>query len=116
MATATELMVLGLPAAVATAVGGSTVGTLAAAGSAQADAAAIVSTYTRMTTASAGGALLPRASGRATHVIYNNSGATVTVYPTGSETINNTTSFSLADGKVGAFFPGASAWVGLLGA
>lgn len=116
MATALELMGLGLPAAQAGAIGQTTIGTLAATGSDQAGAAAVVSALTRMTTASAGGALLPRASGKPVFVIYNNSGNTVTVYPTGTETINNTTSFSLADGKVGAFFPGSSAWLGLLGA
>lgn len=116
MATALELMGLGVPGAAAGAIGQSTIGTLAATGSDQAGAAPLVSAITRMTTANAGGALLPAAGSKPVFVIYNNSGNTVTVYPNGSETINNTTSFSLANGKVGAFYPAGVGWIGLLGA
>lgn len=116
MATAIELMGLGLPALTAGAIGQSAIGTLAATGSSQSDAAPVVSVLTRMTTASAGGALLPAAGGKPVYVIFNNSGQTVTVYPTGSETINNTTSFSLADGKVATFYPAGYGWLGQLGA
>lgn len=116
MATATELMGLGLPAGTAGAIGQAAIATLEATGSDQAGAAPVVSPLTRMTTASAGGALLPRAGAKPMYVIFNNSGNTVTVYPTGSETINNTTSFSLANAKVGLFVPSGNAWLGLLGA
>lgn len=116
MATANELMGLGLPALTAGAIGQSRTGTLAATGSSQADAAPVVAAVTRMTTASAGGALLPRASGKPMYVIQNDSGNTVTVYPTGSETINNTTSFSLASAKCALFVAAETGWIGVLGA
>lgn len=116
MATAQELMGLGVPGPAASAIGQAAIATLAATGSTQGTAAPVVSPLTRMTTASAGGAILPLAGAKPPYVIFNNSGNTVTVYPTGTQTINNTTSFSLADGKVASFWPGKNAWLAQLGA
>lgn len=69
------------------------------------------------TTASAGGLKLPKCEAGAEVFIYNASGNTATVYPTTGDTINATTSVSLADGKARLFKgTSATAWYSMLGA
>lgn len=119
MATALELMGLGLPALAAKAVGQAASANLVTTGSTAAGAAVVVSPVTILTTASAAGAQLPLSSGQPIHIIYNNSGANQTIYPSavsGADTINATTSVTLTSAKVGLFVPHGAGWIFLLGA
>lgn len=116
MATALELMGLGLPAGTAGAIGQARNAALTPAGSTEADAASVVSSVTTLGTASAAGVKLPLASGKPIYIIRNNSGANQTVYPRGADTINATTSVTLTSAKVGLFVPCETGWIFLLGA
>lgn len=117
MATATELMGLGLPALTAKAIGQARNAALTPAGSTAADAALVVSPVTTLATAGSAGVKLPLAGGQPIFIIYNNSGASQTVYPySTANTINATTSVSLTSAKVGLFVPCETGWLFLLGA
>lgn len=116
MATATELMGLGIPALPAKAIGQAANASLTPAGSSVADAAQVVSPVTTLATAGAAGIKLPPAQGSPMVIIRNNSGASQTVYPYGSDTVNGTTSVSLTSAKVGLFVPAKNTWLFLLGA
>ncbi len=117
MATATELMGLGLPANTAGAIGQARNAALTPTGSTAADAALVVSSVTTLGTASAAGVKLPLAGGKPMYVIRNNSGADQTVYPfSTANTINATTSVTLTSAKVGLFVPCETGWIFLLGA
>lgn len=116
MATNVELMGLGLPAALAGAVGQALNASLTPAGSSSSDAAAVVSPVTTLATASSAGVILPSAGAKPMYIIRNNSGANQTVYPFGSETINGGSSVTLTSAKVGLFVPATSGWLFLLGA
>ena len=85
MAFTREIMGGGFSAGQATALGGAG-GSLAAAGSAQTDAAAVVSSITIVTAADGTkGVILPAAQPGESCVLFNNAGSTLKVYPpTGS--------------------------------
>lgn len=116
MATATELMGLGLPAGTAGAIGQARNTAVTPAGSTSADAAALTSPVTTLATASSAGVLLPAAGGKPMYIIRNNSGANQTVYPSGSDTINGGSSVTLTSAKVGLCVPYENGWHFLLGA
>jgi len=116
MATALELMGLGVPAAAAGAIGQADNAALTPAGSSASDAAQIVSPVTTLGTASAAGVKLPPAQSAPMVIVRNNSGANQTVYPYGSDTVNATTSVTLTSAKVGLFVPARNTWIFLLGA
>jgi hypothetical protein len=117
MATATELMGLGLPANTAGAIGQARNAALTPAGSTSADAALVVSPVTTLGTSGAAGVKLPLAGAQPMYIIYNNSGANQTVYPySTANTINATTSVTLTSAKVGLFVPCETGWIFLLGA
>lgn len=119
MATALELMGLGIPGAAAGAIGQAANADIVAAGSTAATATRLTSPVTTLTTASAAGVYLPLASGAPIHIIRNNSGANQTIYPnpnSGADTINGTTSVTLTSAKVGLCVPHGNGWLFLLGA
>jgi hypothetical protein len=116
MATATELMGLGLPAGTAAGIGQAANASVTPAGSTADDAAAIVSPCTTLATASSAGVILPAAGGKPMFIIRNNSGANQTVYPSGADVINGGSSVTLTSAKVGLFVPYGSGWLFLLGA
>jgi hypothetical protein len=90
-----------LPALAAQAICGNVQSTTAA-GSTAADATKITSGMVLFTTASAGGAALPPSQPGDSFEIKNESGATVTLYPSstaGTVTINTTTSLSVPTAK-----------------
>lgn len=116
MATALELMGLGVPGAAAKAIGQADNASVTPAGSTAADAALIVSPVTTLATASAAGVKLPGAQAAPIFIVRNNSGANQTVYPSGADTINATTSVTLTSAKVGLFVPHRTGWLFLLGA
>jgi hypothetical protein len=101
MAVTKRLMSMGFSAAQAQEVVGPVTSTTAA-GSAASDARVITTPKTLFTTASAGGAALPASLPGDEYELKNESGNTVTLYPSvtaGTVTINGTTSVSLATAK-----------------
>lgn len=112
MATALELMGLGMPNFLAGAIGQSTNENLAP----TASNPTVVSPLTTLTTASALGVTLPQASGKPMFIIRNNSGNDQTINCTGSDTINGSATATLTSAKVGLFVPGTNAWFFVLGA
>lgn len=118
MANVQSLMGLGLPAALAKAIGQGPPVSVVPAGSTQAGATAFSSSYVTLTTASAAGVMLPPASGAAMTIIYNNSGNTQTLYPNvnTADTVNATTSVNLTSAKVALAVPSKGAWLVLQGA
>lgn len=118
MALVQELMACGLSAAVADKIGVRAQNTgLTAAGTNQATALTLTSNYSRFSTVASGtGAALPRAHAQPEHVIYNGGANALTVYPTGTETINGSASFSVTNGKSARFFPAELEWIATLSA
>lgn len=119
MATATELMNLGLPPLTAAAIGSAANASITPAGSTAATATLITSPASTLATASAAGVQLPLASGSPIHIIRNNSGNNQTVYPyagAGADTINGAASVTLTSAKVGLFVPFGNGWIFQLGA
>lgn len=119
MALKTELMAKGAQAFLANSLGFDTAATgLTATGSNQAGALALISNFSVFTTvASSTGALLPSALAKAPYVIYNGGSNPLTVYPNGSETINNgATSFSVTNGKSATFWAAGTQWIAVLSA
>lgn len=111
MAQISELMAAGMPAYQARKIGNDYNSAVVAAGSNQAGATPIPASAFVLATASGAGVLLPTAEGKSVYVGYNNSGATQTVYPTGSETINGGSSFSWSNGKSCSFTPIPLGWI-----
>ena len=116
MAQKSELMAAGLPAGAANGLGNDYDGALAAGTDSQAAAAILKVNSGLFATASAGGFLLPRSEGQAVTSFYNGSGNTQVLYPTGSETINNTTSFSVTSAKAVILIPVPLGWIANLSA
>lgn len=117
MAQTTELMATGMSADQARRIGTTYNGALVAGTNSQSGAAALNDVSAGIFgTASAGGFLLPTSGGRPICAYYNNSGATQTLYPTGSETINGGSSFAVTNGKSVICIPGVSGWIANLSA
>ncbi len=118
MALNTELMAKGMPASQAHSIGQDPLtAALTATGSVQGDAFVLVGSSALFGTVGAGtGALLPSAVGKADYVILNSGSNALTVYPTGSEKINNTTSFSVTNGKSAVFKALGNGWIANLSA
>ncbi len=117
MATALELMGLGMAGLLAKAVGQAANASVTPTAPAAAGTATLItSPISTLATASAGGVILPQASGQPVYICYNNSGANQTVYPATGDTINGTTSVTLTSAKVGLMVPGQNGWLFLLGA
>ena len=88
MAFGNEIMGAGFSAGQATAMGGSS-GSLAATGSTQANAAAVVSSLTIVTAADGTkGVILPAAQPGESCVLFNNAGSTLKVYPPSGSAIS----------------------------
>lgn len=105
----TQAMGMGMPGGLAEFVAGKPQ-SLVLAGSTSADAAKITEAIVLLTTASAGGAILPSSSPGDTYMIKNESGNTCTLYPPSGATINTTTSLSVATAKsVVIFFSSSTA-------
>lgn len=98
MARARELMSAGFSAQQAQAILGIPQ-SLVLAGSSASDAAKITAAKVLLTTASAGGAILPASDKGDDFEIKNESGNTCTLYPPTGATINGTTSLSVATAK-----------------
>jgi len=120
MSTVGELMAGSAPAALADRLGQSPVVSLAATGSTQADAAAITSTFTLISTApSSTGVLLKQAHGQPETVIYNGGSNTVKIYGNGTEKINNiagATGISLPSAKGAILVANGNQWIGIVSA
>lgn len=116
MATALELMGLGLSPFQAGAIGQGAAASVTPAGSSASDAAALTSSVVTLATASAAGVILPQAAGKPIYIIRNNSGANQTVYPATGDTINGGSSVTLTSAKVGLCIPSQNTWLFLLGA
>ena len=117
MAQASELMGSGMPSAQAKRLGTFYNGALVAGTNSQAAAAVLGDTSTGLlATASAGGFLLPTSAEHPNYAFYNNSGATQTFYPSGSETINGGSSFAVTNGKSVIFVPVVLGWIANLSA
>lgn len=108
MATALELMGLGLPAQEAAAIGQAANDSLTP----TADNPTVVSPVTTLATASALGVTLKNASGQPIHIIRNNSGNDQTVNAASGETINGSATFTLTSAKVALFVPAQNTWLG----
>lgn len=113
-----ELMGLGMPHGNANQIGFDTAaGSLTATGSSQTDALVLTSNFNRFgTVGSSTGAVLPAARSQGPVVIYNGGANALTVYPNGSEKINNTTSFSVTNAKSAVFFAAGNEWIAILSA
>jgi hypothetical protein len=118
MATKGEIMRGGMPAEIAQLLGFDYATGLSGAGTTQADATVLTANMNVFTTVgSSTGALLPSATGTAPAVIYNGGSNALTVYPTGTQTINNgATSFSVTNAKAAVFFPHGNTWIAILSA
>ena len=88
MALKTELMAAGLPAGAAGQIGQDAVSTIAAAGTNQATATAITSTFTIISTAPASSGVVAKSTSDGPQLIYNGGANTLKVYGNGTETIN----------------------------
>ena len=114
MATQAQLMGLGLPGAVATALATGPITTITPAGASQAAATQINSPSVILGTASAAGVVLPPSNGAPETTIFNNSGNAQNVYPAPGETINAltaNTAISVPSAKAASFEPsGHKSW------
>lgn len=92
MALIEELMGVGVPGAVATALGYGLENGATATGTTQSDAYALTRPVTQFTTVASGtGALLPNATGKGDYVVTNGGAETLAVYPASGENINGAT-------------------------
>lgn len=98
MSRVKALMAAGISAEAAKSMTGR-VQSLVIAGSTSADAALITSDKVLLTTASAGGAILPASDAGDEFMIKNEAGNTCTLYPPTGATINTTTSLSVPTAK-----------------
>jgi hypothetical protein len=114
MAQQSELMALGMPSALAGAVGSGPSTSITPAGSTQTGATALSSPVTVLATASAAGVRLPSATGAPVYAIFNNSGADQTLYPASGETINASTAntgFTITSAKSAICVPSGQKWI-----
>jgi len=114
MATVAELMAGGLPAALADRIGEGAAATVAAAGSTQADATALTSSFTLIsTTPSSAGVVLKQARGQPVTVVYNGGANTLKIYGNGTEKINNiagSTGISVPTTKCAILIANSNQW------
>ena len=119
MATATELMAAGMPAGLANMEGQDPVSTINAAGTTQATATSVVSSFTIVaTTVSSSGVVLMSANAQPVTAIYNKGANTLKVYANGSETINGiagSTGVSVATAKGIILVASNNAWISVTG-
>jgi len=115
MALKSEMMAAGLPAGVAGQVGMDPVSTIAGAGTNQATATAIVSSFTIISTAAAStGVVLRSSAGAPDQLIYNGGANTLKVYGNGSQTINGiagSTGVSVATLKALRLTAAGTGWI-----
>ncbi len=115
MALATELMAAGEPAGLASQIGQGPVSTIAGAGTNQATATAIVSSFTLISTAAAStGVILRSSAGAPPQLIYNGGANTLKVYGNGTNTINGiagSTGVSVATLKALILVASGTGWI-----
>ncbi len=117
MATTEALMASGLASKLSQILGMEFASGLAGTGSSQAGALALTADINYFSTVNAStGALLPPAFEQNIIAIYNGGSNPLTVYPSGSELVNNTTSFSVTNGKAAIFVGSGKDWIAVLSA
>lgn len=120
MSTVAELMTGSAPLALADRLGQGAASTVAAAGSTQGTATALVSTFTLISTAPASsGVVLKQARGQPETVVYNGGANTLTIYGNGTETINGiaaATGVSLPSHKAAILIANGNQWIGIISA
>ncbi len=120
MSTPSELCHTGMPSALANQLGTSRGTDLTATGTTKATALVLVANMNIFTTVSSTkGALLPGASGQGPVIISNGGANALSVYATGTNTINALSAgaaFSVTNAKTAIFWPSGSRWVAVLSA
>lgn len=121
MTLKTELMSAGIAGAAANRIGQDVGNTgLTATGTTQGGALLLTSSMSVFTTVGASsGALLPLASGKATFVVVNNGANTLSLYPSGSETINGgsaSTAISIPATKSAMLVGNSQSWGAVISA
>jgi hypothetical protein len=120
MTIASNLLSLGMPAALAGAIGATPGTALTTAVTTKATAAQLTSNVCFFTTvASSGATLLPPADMSPPVAIYNGGGQNLSVFANGTNTINALSAgaaFTVTNGKGAIFYPAQTGWVAILGA
>lgn len=117
MATRSELMAFGMPAALAGCIGASVATALSAAGTTQATGTTITAPFSEFTTVASGaGATLQTAGAQPTCGVMNSGANVLTVYCAVGEVMNGTTngSVQIAPGRCALFLPHNNRWIGLV--
>ncbi len=117
MTTRSELMALGLPAALASCLGVAVATALSAAGTTQATGTTIAAGFSEFTTVASGaGATLPTAGAQPMFGVLNSGANVLTVYCAVGEVMNGTTngSVQIAPGRSALFLPHNNRWIGLV--
>lgn len=120
MALKAELMATGMPATQASKIGFDTpAGAVAAAGSTQGGATALVSNFSVVTSGGAGGVIITEKFAPCAVAVASGAGGTITVYPPVGGTINNLAAnagFAVAVNKQALFIPAGLNWIAILSA
>lgn len=120
MASVTDLMAAGMPAAQANMLGSSVLTGLTATGTVQADALPLAASLCVFSTVGSGaGAILPTATASSPYWVSNDGANALLVYPAVGEQINSIAvngAFSVTNGKTARFGGAAGRWIALLSA